>query len=1041
MTLTEAAIRFNRITLVVILFVLAGGYLAYQGASRAEDPGFPIRTANIQTIFPGASPERVELLVTDKLEKAIQEMPELDNVSSTSKTGVSTIFVNIKESHKKEELRRIWDSLRRKVDSARGDLPDGIIGPIVNDEFGDVFGIVISLTGDGYSYAELKAVADEVRDQLLHLPDVAKVDIYGAQDERIFIEFKNERLSDLGLSPGQLQQILVAQNIVIPGGQVLAGQERYALEPTGNFETVSDVRETLIQLPGRADVIPLSDIAKVKRGYVDPPARHFHSTGTPGLAMALSMREGGNIIQLGTDAKQMIRQLEEQYPIGVEFKVLIFQPDDVNKLIDNFTGNLLQAVAIVMFAMVLFLGLRTGLVVASLIPTAISAALLVMSFFGIGLDQMSLASLIIALGMLVDNAVVMAESTMVQMAQGKSRIDAAVDSAKELRTPLLVSSLTTCAAFLPIFLAESAVGEYTAPLFKVVTITLLCSWLLALTLTPLLCATFLKVDPKGEKESFGSRGYSLYRGVLSGVLKQRVVAVVVLLAVFFGGMQLFKLIPNIFFPSSDNPSFIAKLELPAGTAIEETKKEVVKLERFMKEELLQKDAESEGIKHWATYIGESGPRFYLSYQPDPPTPDIAAIVVSTTSRPAAEEAVAKVREFIRENIPDARATVDPRALGPPATAPVLFEISGKDTDTVFSIVEKVKAKIASTPGSTNIRDDWGQRVKKLVVEIDRARARRAGLSNQDVAVSLQTALSGFEVTQYRELDKVIPVVLRSVAADRGDIGKIADLSVYSQSTGQSVPLNAVADVKVVWEASKIKRKDRYKTVKVMANTDPGVTAAQINSVVVPWLEEEAKSWDVGYRWKLGGESAEAAKGNDSINAKMPIAMFIIAMLLVGQFNSIRRPLIILLTIPLAVVGVALGLVAFDSYFGFMTLLGVIALFGIVINNAIVLIDRIKIEIEQNGHEPPRAIIEAAQRRLRPILLTTFTTVLGLIPLWLGGGPMWEPMAIAIIFGLAFSTLLTLGVVPVLYSLFFRVSFKGFSFDDGPSRASKATTAP
>jgi multidrug efflux pump subunit AcrB len=575
------------------------------------------------------------------------------------------------------------------------------------------------------------------------------------------------------------------------------------------------------------------------------------------------------------------------------------------------------------------------------------------------------------------------------------------------------------------YLAQSSTGEYVAPLFKVVTITLLCSWLMALTLTPLLCASFLKVKGDPEQGAYGSRFYMGYKGVLVSALKHPWLSVAGVLVIFFAGIQSFRLLPNIFFPPSDNPSFIVKLDMPAGTAIEETSARVKQLEDFMRRELLATEARSDGAKHWATFIGEGGPRFYLAYNPEPPTPEFAVLVVSATTREAAEVGVEKVREFIAEALPDARATVEPRALGPPSVAPVLFEISGRDPNTVFAIVNQLKHKLESIRGTTNIRDDWGQRVKKLEVEIDHARARRAGLSHQDIAVSLQTALSGFEVTQYREQDELIPVVLRSVLADRDDIGKLETLSVFAQATGRAVPLKAVADIGVVWEPSRIRRKDRYKTVSVMSNLDGTTTAAEVNEQVIPWLEQESRKWRVGYGWEMGGEMKEAEKGNNSINEKMPIAMFIIALLLVIQFNSIRRPLIILLTIPLAVVGVGLGLVIFNSYFGFMTLLGVIALFGIVINNAIVLIDRIKTEIEENGLPAPQAIVEASQRRLRPILLTTFTTILGLIPLWLGGGPMWRPMAIAIVCGLAFSTLLTLGVVPVLYSLFFGVSFKGF----------------
>ncbi len=1022
MDISKAAITYNRVTAVVIFLTLIGGYLAYRGASRAEDPGFPIRTAMVQTIFPGASPERMEQLVTDRLEKSIQEMPELDSVTSISKTGVSTIFVNIKESYKERQLRKIWDSLRRKVDSVRAELPQEVIGPIVNDEFGDVFGIVIGLTGDGFEPKELKDVADEVRDQLLRLPDAAKVDIYGAHDQRIFLEFNNERLAELGTSPAQLQQILESQNIVIPGGRIRQGDERYGLEPTGNFESVEDIAQTVIKLPGRDEVLRLRDVMDVRRGYVDPPEKEFRSSGVGGLGLAISMRDGGNIMDLGQQVQDKLRELQTRYPIGVEFDMLIYQPKDVARLVDDFTGNLGQAVIIVMAAMVLFLGLRTGMVVATLIPTAIAASLVVMGFLDIGLDQMSLASLIIALGMLVDNAVVMAESTIVQMSEGKSPTEAAVGSARELRWPLLVSSLTTCVAFLPIFLAESSTGEYTAPLFKVVTITLLCSWILALTMTPLLCATFLKVQ-KVETEQFDSRLYRTYRRAIVGTLHHRWLSLAAVVVIFVVGMQGFRYIPNIFFPPSDNPSFVAKIEMPAGTAVETTKAAISKLEGFIQSELRTNEARTSGITHWATYVGEAGPRFYLSYTPDPPTPELAVLVVFATERESAEVGAQRVREFIRDEMPDARATVEPRALGPPASAPVVFEVSGGDQDEVFALADEVREKLESLAGTTNVRDDWGQRVKKLRVTIDRERARRAGVTNQDVAVSLQTALSGLKVTKYREGVDVIPVVMRSTVADRDDIGKVDSLSVFSLATGQSVPLNAIANVEVVWEPSQIRRRDRLQTVAIKANLDPGVTAAAVNAQVIPWLKDVSGDWDIGYRWRMAGEMEQAEKGNQSINDKMPIALFLIVILLVLQFNSLRRPLIILLTIPMAMVGVAGGLLGFHSYFGFMTLLGVIALFGIVINNAIVLIDRIEIEIKENGLSPQQAIVEAAQRRLRPILLTTFTTILGLIPLWIGGGPMWKPMAIAIVCGLAFSTLLTLGLVPILYSLFFRVPFK------------------
>lgn len=1021
MNITQQAIEKNRITGVALVLILIAGFGAFSTMPRAEDPGFIIRTAMVMTYFPGASPERVEMLVTDKLEKAIQEMPELDFISSESKTGVSILYVNMKESYK--EMRPIWDSLRRKVNRAAGELPEGVIGPIVNDEFGDVFGTIVTITGEGYSYAELKEIADDVRDEMLLIEEIAKVDILGAQDERVFIEYNNAKLAELGLTALQLMSILQNQNIIIPGGDITTDREKIVLEPTGNFITVEDLRNTLIGLPGRSDLMYLGDLVNVNRGYIDPPASVVRSSGIPALALAINLREGGNIILLGEKVKDLVAKLQEMYPIGIEFDFVAFQADHVDRKVKDFVGSLLQAVGIVMLVMLLTLGLRTGLVVATLVPMAMVMGIMIMNLFGIGLDQMSLASLIIALGMLVDNAIVMSESIMVQISTGKKPIDAAIDSAGELRIPLLTSSLTTAAAFLPIFLAESGTGEYTAPLFKVVTITLLSSWVLSLTMTPMFCVRFLKVKQRLSADPYDTRFYKWYRRFLTAILRHRAISVGVIALVFFVALQGFRFIPNIFFPPNDKPIYTAEFELPPGTPIERTDAVVGVIEGFMRAELSAGSDRPEGIENWSTYIGQGAPRFMLVINPEPSRPEYAIMVVNATSLGITESLIKRTEDFCLENFPDLLTDIKLLPLGPPAAAPVEVRVSGKDEDTVFDIVDRVKAQLAAIPGTRNIRDTWGHRTKKLMVKINQARAQRAGVTNRDIAISLQAALTGIEITQFREEDKVIPVTLRSIEAERRNIGKLETINVYSQNTGRNVPLKQVADIEIVWQPAKIFRRDRLKTVTIQSDVTMGVTSIAVSRTVDAWLKEESSSWDVGYRYELGGENEESEKANKSIGDKMPIAGLIIILLLVSQFNSVRRSAIILLTIPLGIIGVVVGLLVARSYFGFMTLLGVISLAGIVINNAIVLLDRIKIEIDENGLEPSRAVIEAAQRRLRPILLTTATTIGGLLPLWLGGGPMWEPMAISIIFGLAFATLLTLGVVPVLYSIFFRVKFK------------------
>ncbi|HSC27814.1 MAG TPA: efflux RND transporter permease subunit [Vicinamibacterales bacterium] len=1020
--MTRLAIEKNRITAVALAIVIVGGVWAYTGMSRAEDPGFIIRTAQVLTLFPGASPERVEDLVTDTLEEAIQEIPELDFIASVSKTGVSIVMVNIREEFR--EMRPIWDDLRRKVDRVRPELPENVVGPTVNDEFGDVFGIVITLTGAGFSYAELKSVADDVRDALLRVGDVAKVDIYGAQEERVFVDYDNARLAEFGLSPLQLQQILQSANIIIPGGNVSTGVERIVLEPSGNFESIDDLRRTVVTLPGRQQVVYLEDLAQIYRGYIDPPSSRMRASGVPALGLAISMRDGGNIITLGEGVSRELERLQAAYPIGIEFDVVAFQPEIVDRKVDEFVGSLLQAVVIVLVVLLLFLGLRTGLVVAALVPMAMLMALLVMSFLGIGLDQMSLASLIIALGMLVDNAIVMAESIMVQMSEGRTRVDAAIDSASELRIPLLISSLTTAAAFLPIFLARSSTGEYTAPLFKVVTITLLSSWVLALTMTPLLCVLFLRVKAVERAAGYETRFYRVYRGVLLAGLRHRAAALAMVAAVFALALQGLAFVPNVFFPPSDKAIFTAEFELPSGTSIERTEQVVREIDAFIARDLRADTGRRDGVTNWATFIGRGGPRFYLAYNPEPGSPDYAFSILNATSRTVITgELIPRIEAFCLERFPDVEVTLNPLQLGPPVVAPVQVRLSGRDPEALFDIVERVKTRLRAIEGTKGIQDDWGPRSKKLLVRIDQPRARRAGVTNQDIAISLQTALSGFETTQFREEDELIPVSLRSSLASQTDVSTLMSLNVYAQATGQSVPLLQVADVDVVWEAGRIRRRNRLKTVTVSSELQPGATASPIVAELRPWLEEERRGWALGYLYEFGGEEETSVEANQSIGEQVPIGGFIILLLLIVQFNSIRRTLIILLTIPLGLIGVVIGLIVAQSYFGFMTLLGIIALAGIVINNAIVLIDRIGIEIETNGLEPARAVLEASQRRLRPILLTTATTVAGLLPLWFGGGPMWEPMAIAIIFGLIFATVLTLGVVPILYSLFFRVDFR------------------
>ena len=1039
MDLTRLAIEKNRVTAVALLVLFAGGIAAYQGLPRAEDPGFTIRFAQVTTLFPGAGPERVESLITDRIEDVAGEISEVEYVSSTSVTGASFVLVKVRDEF--DELDPIWTDLRRKVERVAPGLPAGVIGPTVNDEFGDVFQIVVTLTGEGFSYAELKEVADHARDELLRVPEVAKVEIHGAQEERVFVDYDNARLNGLGLSPLQLRSILESANVTIPGGDVRAGPERIPLEPTGAFTSVEDLRRTAVALPGRGEIVFLEDLVDIHRGTVDPPSSLAYASGSPALVLAVSMGDGGNVVRLGDAVAADLSRLQALYPIGIELDVVAFQPEIVDAKVRDFLSNLVQAVVVVLGVMFLFLGLRTSLVVASLVPVTMVVSLLVMSVLDVGIDQMSLAALIMALGMLVDNAIVMAESIMVRMEEGSPAVDAAVASARELRYPLLVSSLTTSAGFLPIFLAESTTGEYTAPLFKVITTALLVSWLLALTMTPLLCVVFLRVKRAAREESFAGLLYVGYRRALRTALRHRLASLGAVGAVFAAALAGFGFIPSLFFPGSGEATFTARYALPAATSIARTTEVVEAMDGFIASELRadgvrsrvgpgalvparEPDASggrSEGVTNWVTYVGTGGPRFRLSQSPGAEGPSNAYSLINATD-PAVitGELIPRIQGFAHERFPDLEVTLGRLQSGPGVTAPVGVRVSGADTDTLFGFVDSIRTKLHSLSGVSSVTDDWGARRKKLVVVVDQPRARRAGVSNQDVAVSLQTALRGFETTEYREGEHIVPVTLRSSLANRAELTKLDSLNVYSQATGASVPLRQVADIRLDWEPGVILRRDGLKTVTVSAYLEPGWTAAEVVAELGPWLAAEQAGWPIGYRAELGGEAEASGAANRSITEKLPIAALIILLLLVVQFNSARRTAIILSTIPLGLIGVSAGLLVMQSYFGFMTLLGIISLAGIIINNGIVLLERIRIEEDENGLEPHQAILTAAERRLRPILLTTATTVGGLIPLWLGGGAMWEPLAIAMIFGLPFGTVLTLVVVPVLYSLFFRV---------------------
>ena len=1011
MILTRLALDRLRVTLVALFIVLMGGLSAYNSLPRAEDPGFTIRTAVVTTVFPGASPERVESLVTSPIEEIIQQIPEVETITSSSNTSMSIVYVEVADEI--TDLRAVWDELRRRIDDVSGDLPAEALPPDVNDTFGDVYGTLIAVVAEGYTPTERSDFAEDLKLRLLELDDAAKVEIYGEQERRVFLTYDNARLAGLGLSPLYVASVLQKQNMVSPGGTLEGGRDALTIEPSGSFNSVEEIATTPVPMPG-GSVLTIGDLMEVHEGNVDPPTPMFSYRGEEAHLIGISLREGGNILDLGEDIKAALDEMQGRYPIGVEFIVANFQPEDVRAKVSSFVSNLVQAVVIVIIVMVIFLGLRTGVIVASLIPGAMVTTFLLMSFTGVGIDQMSLAGLLIALGMLVDNAIVVSENCLVRIENGQTTREAALGASQELWSPLLVSSLTTAAAFLPFYLGDGGSSEFVAPIFKVVTMALLASWLLAMTMITVFSTYGLKAPEVSEKKEDEDEGPARYLLVYEDLLRRCLVRPWLSLGVATAGLVLalygFGKVPVKFFPPSEKPAFIGQLEFAPGTNLENTADIAKEIDRHLA------GIGADRLASWTTMVGDTLPRFVLTFDGPERGNNVISTLYTTTTREAGNELMEELSRYLEETFPEAEVLLAPLQLGPPVEHPVAFKISGNDIPGLTSKVTVLENHLRDTPGLRAVGNDWGWRTKKLQVVVDPTRARLAGVTNQDVATSLYTGVTGLHVTEYRDGDDIVPVVVRGSASPR-----VEELDVFAASGAAPVPLAQVADLNLDFQFPTIRRENRRRLITVYADTEPGYNAAGISTVVSGWLETESKSWEPQYRWEEDGEAQASAEANESVMSTLPIAVLVIVMLLVIQFNSVRRATINLVVLPYAFVGVTIGLLVTSSYFGFMTLLGIISLFGVVINNANVLIDRIDVEIAE-GTAPPDAIIAAAQSRLRPILLTTATTVLGLIPLWLGGGPMFQPMAIVLIFGLLFGTALTLGLVPLFYSLFFQVKF-------------------
>ena len=1039
MNLTKITLNNSRITFVSILVIAVIGIFGYFEMERDSMPPYTVRIASIVTRFPGADPQKVEAYVTEPLEEVIREMAEVKTITSESRPGLSVITIELVTAIGEKELQSVWTTLRNKVENIKPILPQGIIGPVVKDEdIGTVFGIILGVTGEGVTYNKLEDFAKSVRNELLLLPDVAKIKYGGIQDKRIFIEFDNKQLAHYGLDAVKLRNIVSSTNILHPGGEINMGRQRIVLEPSGSFKNIDDMKNILIPT-STGSTVYLKDITThIYQDYISPQEKMVKINEKPAIALFISLKDGANIVRLGKDVDKALPRINSNLPLGVEVVRSASQDQVVNGQVNDFLVNLMQSIIIVLAVMLLFLGFRTGSLVAALIPMVILTSFFFLGLLNLGFNKVSLAALIISLGLLVDNGIVVSESILMNMKRGINAYKASIYSGKVLIIPLLISSLTTSAAFLPFVLAKTPMGEISSQLFWVVSTTLLASWFLAFTFIPLLAVLIVKLKSqnKEKKENFIDRHMEKlnlwYNGLLFRVLKKPFLFLGFILSLFVLSVSLVQFLPFKLVPDSNRNLVTVDIKFPSGTKIEYTEQAVKNIGNYIFENLVvnpENEKDKPGVLDFSSFIGEGPEPYDLGYFKNEANSSYAHMLLNTTGDLDNDYIIAKVDSFCFNHIPDADIRVN-RLTGAGASGtPVEIRVSGNNPEKLAAISREVKEKLVTIEGARNINDDWGPKIKKLVVDIHPDKAQRAGLTNMEIALALNTGLSGMKIGNYFNKDEQIPVFLINQNSNEQDITSVQAFTIYSSTRNQNVPLSQVADVKVDWQFGKVIRKDSKRTMTVGAYLEQGYTASDIFEAIGPWLENQKAGWETGYDYELGGEDEDKADNLGAIFANLPLAFFIIVLLLVLQFNSIRKASIIVLSIPLGMIGVVTGWFIGGSFISFFGVLGVIALAGIVVNNAIILIDRIDVEITENPDSDRRdAILKAANNRFRPVILTTLTTSLGMLPLWISGDLLWEPLTLAIIFGLFFATMITLLFVPVLYRLFFKVPFKGYLYN-------------
>ncbi|MDR3589076.1 MAG: efflux RND transporter permease subunit [Negativicutes bacterium] len=1009
--LTEWALNNKQLVYYFIFLIFVMGIFSYRQLGRMEDPDFVIRTMIVSVAWPGASARQVEEQVTDKIEKKLQDTPGLDYLKSYSKPGQALIYVNLKETVPEKDVRPSWLEVRNLVNDIRNTLPEGVAGVSFNDRFDDVFGSIYALTGDGYSYEEMRDRAEKIRRVLLGVKNVKKVDLIGVQSEKIFIEMERSKLAQLGIDPNLIASAVKTQNATAPSGVIETSSDNVYLRVTGMFEDIDGIRDLPIRANGRT--FRLGDIAVIKRSYADPIEPKMYANGQPAVGIAVSMDKGGNILTLGADLSQTIEQISQELPLGLEISQVSDQPKVVEASISDFVKSLREAIIIVLIVSFLSLGMRTGIVVALCIPLVIAGVFVAMKITGVDLHKVSLGALIISLGLLVDDAIIAVEMMSVKLEQGWDRFRAACFAYTATAFPMLTGTLITCAGFIPIGFAKGNAPEFTSSLFTVITVALVVSWLVSVLVAPLLGYSLIRVKAgtgqgDAHPDVYDKRFYRVFKQVLTWCLLHRKLVLSMTLACFIGSLFILKFVRQEFFPPSIRPELIVEMTLPEGSSLQATEREARKFAEGL--------ADDPDIANYSYYVGQGAPRFVLTIDPVLPAGNYAQFVIVTKDAEARTRMNGKIDKLFAEGFENVRGHVKFIQTGPSSPYPVMLRVSGYDHEKVRAIAEEVRGVMATDPNLGNINFNWNEKSKVMHLDIDQNKARMMGIDSQSLAVDLQTQLSGAAIAQFRQQDKTVDIIFRMDAQNRKDLAHIKDLPIHIGS-GKFVPLDQIAKISFEAEEGLIWRRDLKPTITVQADVVSSLTGNDVARRVLDSLATLREKLPPGYSVSADGSLEKSGIAVNFLLQPVPVMIIVIITLLMLQLQRIPLMIMTVLTAPLGIIGVSIAMLVFQRPIGFVAELGILALGGMIIRNSVILIDQIEQHIKA-GQSAWDAIIDSAVLRFRPIMLTAAAAILGMIPLI--PTAFWGPMAVAIAGGLLGATILTLLVLPTMYAAWYKV---------------------